>query len=121
MAVGEHVRGLLAGAGLRLEPRADVPPPPRMPNLGERGTRPYQDAALIASDPAYGIVVCFCERVTAGEIRDAYASDLPPADLNGLRRRTRAMNGRCQGFYCGATVTRCVDLGGVPQEVVTRG
>ena len=29
---------------------------------------------LIAADPAYGKVVCFCERVTAGEIRDAYAS-----------------------------------------------
>ena len=36
--------------------------------------RPYQDAALIAADPAYGNVVCFCERVTAGEIRDAYRS-----------------------------------------------
>jgi glycerol-3-phosphate dehydrogenase len=25
--------------------------------------------------------------------------------MDGLRRRTRAMNGRCQGFYCGANVT----------------
>ena len=28
-----------------------------------------------------------------------------PADLDGLRRRTRACNGRCQGFYCAATVS----------------
>jgi glycerol-3-phosphate dehydrogenase len=75
-----------------------------MPNIGENFTRPYQDAARIAADPAYGRVVCFCERVTAGEIRDAYRSPIPPCDLNGLRRRTRAMNGRCQGFYCGAEV-----------------
>jgi glycerol-3-phosphate dehydrogenase len=80
-----------------------------MPNLGEAGIRPYQDAARIAADPAYGTVVCFCERVTEGEIRDALASDLPPADLDGLRRRTRAMNGRCQGFYCGAAVVAALE------------
>jgi glycerol-3-phosphate dehydrogenase len=43
--------------------------------------------------------------VTAGELRDAFASDLPPADLDGLRRRTRVLNGRCQGFFCGASVS----------------
>ncbi len=104
MAIAEHVHGLLAEAGLDLAPRAGLPPPPRMPNLGEAFTRPYQDAELIDRDPEYGRIVCFCERVTAGEIRDAYASDIPPAALDGLRRRTRVMNGRCQGFYCGAHV-----------------
>ena len=83
------------------------PPPPRMPNIGEAFTRPYQDAERIAADPAYGTIVCFCERVTAGEIRDAFASAIPPAGLDGLRRRTRVMNGRCQGFFCGAEVSAC--------------
>jgi glycerol-3-phosphate dehydrogenase len=59
---------------------------------------------MIAADPDYGRIVCHCERVTRGEIRDALASTVPPADLDGLRRRTRAQNGRCQGFYCAATV-----------------
>jgi glycerol-3-phosphate dehydrogenase len=77
-----------------------------MPYIGEAGVRPYQDAAAIAADPAYGQIVCHCERVTRGEIRDALASPVPPADLGGLRRRTRAGNGRCQGFYCGAAVSR---------------
>ncbi len=104
MAVAEHVRDLLAGTGLDLAPRGQLPGPPQMPNIGENFTRPYQDAARITADPAYGRVVCFCERVTAGEIRDAYRSPIPPCDLNGLRRRTRAMNGRCQGFFCGAEV-----------------
>jgi glycerol-3-phosphate dehydrogenase len=27
---------------------------------------------------------------------------VPPVDLDGLRRRTRAHMGRCQGFWCGA-------------------
>ncbi|MET8989627.1 NAD(P)/FAD-dependent oxidoreductase [Nonomuraea wenchangensis] len=103
MAIAEHVAGLL-GEHLDLAQRAGLPAPPRMPNLGEAFTRPYQDAAAIAADPEYGRVVCFCERVTRGELRDALASPVPPADLEGLRRRTRAMNGRCQGFYCGARV-----------------
>jgi glycerol-3-phosphate dehydrogenase len=104
MAIAEYVHGLLAEAGLDLAARAGLPPPPRMPNLGEAFTRPYQDAELIDRDPEYGRIVCFCERVTAGEIRDAYASVIPPAALDGLRRRTRVLNGRCQGFYCGAHV-----------------
>ncbi len=115
LAIAEHVHHLLAEAGLDLAERPDLPPPPRMPNLGEAFPRPYQDADLIARDAEYGRVVCFCERVTAGEIRDAYASTVPPAGLEGLRRRTRVMNGRCQGFYCGAQVEALVRSGGVPR------
>jgi glycerol-3-phosphate dehydrogenase len=113
MAIAEHVGGLLSEAGLDLAARDDLPDPPRMPNLGEATPRPYQQAERIASDPAYGRVVCFCERVTAGEIRDACASTIAPVDLDGLRRRTRAMNGRCQGFYCGAHVRALLEPGGV--------
>lgn len=113
MAIAEHVAGLLAEAGVDVAERDDLPPPPRMPNIGEAGLRPFEDAALIDADPEYGRIVCFCERVTAGEIRDAFDSPIPPADLDGLRRRTRAMNGRCQGFYCGAQ-TRALLQAGAP-------
>lgn len=112
LAVGEHVRDLLARSGLELTPRDDVPAPPQMPNIGEAFPRPYADAERIAADPAYGKIVCFCERVTAGEIRDAYCSTIPPASLEGLRRRTRVMNGRCQGFFCGAEVAAHVEKAG---------
>ena len=67
-------------AGLALKPRPGLAAsPPVMPYIGEAGTRPYQDAAAIAADPAYGEIVCHCERVTRGEIRDALASPVPPA------------------------------------------
>lgn len=111
MSIAEHVLGLLDGL-VALEERDDLPPTVRMPNLGEASPRPYLDAAAIADDPEYGRVVCFCERVTAGEIRDAFASTIPPRTLGGLRRRTRAMNGRCQGFFCGAEVAERLARGG---------
>lgn len=120
MAIAEYVVKMLDGAGVPVDERPEIPPPPRMPNLGEATTRAYQDEDRISEDPAYGTIVCFCERVTAGEIRDALESELPAVDLGGLRRRTRAMNGRCQGFYCGATVEECVALGRVPTKVIHR-
>ena len=112
LGIAEYIVGQLGEAGLPLRPRACGPVPvPVMPYLGEAGVRPYQDAKRIVADPAYGQIVCHCERVTRGEIRDALASAVPPADLGGLRRRTRAMNGRCQGFYCAAAVTRLFAAG----------
>ncbi|OAN36169.1 NAD(P)/FAD-dependent oxidoreductase [Mycolicibacterium iranicum] len=102
MAIAEYVTGRLSDAGVDVTQRDDLPAPTQMPNLGEAGLRPYQDQKRIEADPEYGRIVCFCERVSAGEIRDTFDSPIPPADLDGLRRRTRVMNGRCQGFYCGA-------------------
>jgi len=104
LAIAEWVRDELDAAGFPLRERSEGLPPVHMANIGEAFPRPYARPELIASDPAYGEVVCFCERVTRGEIRDAAQSHIPPTDLDGLRRRTRALMGRCQGFYCGARV-----------------
>lgn len=113
MALAAHAAELLAGAGLELVelPAAELPPPPKMAWIGQVGVRPYADEAKIADDPAYGEIVCFCERVTRGEIRDALASPVPPVDRGGLGRRTRATNGRCQGFFCGAHVDELMNGG----------
>jgi glycerol-3-phosphate dehydrogenase len=110
LGIAEYVVGLLGEAGLPLRER-ETAGPPAMPYIGQAGLRPYQDTARIAADPDYGAIVCHCERVTRGEIRDALASPLPPGDLDGLRRRTRVLNGRCQGFYCAATVSRLFAAG----------
>lgn len=104
LAIAEHVTGLLAEAGLEQGPAARELEPVRMPSLGEAFPRPHQRPELVAADPEYGTLVCHCERVSRGEIRDALAGPIPPAGLDGLRRRTRARAGRCQGFYCGAAV-----------------
>ncbi|MBW5422426.1 FAD-dependent oxidoreductase [Streptomyces sp. BG9H] len=111
LAMAAHVTELLATTGLGLPAARDLPPL-RMPNLGEAFPRPYQRADLIAADPAYGTVVCHCERVTRGEIRDALAATIPPGSPEGLRRRTRAGAGRCQGFHCGAQVRELFEKGG---------
>jgi glycerol-3-phosphate dehydrogenase len=103
LAIAEHVAGELGRAGLRLEPRPHVERV-RMPNIGEAFPRPYRSPAAIAANPDYGRIVCHCERVSRGELLDAAVSTIPPRDLDGLRRRTRALLGRCQGFYCLAEV-----------------
>ena len=103
MAIAEHVREGLAAAGLSL---SDAPGETelRVPNIGELAPRPYQRSDLIERDHEFGEIVCFCERVTRGELSAAMGSAIPPADLDGLRRRTRALMGRCQGFFCAARV-----------------
>ena len=104
MALAEHAGELLADAGLDLGPARDLEPV-RLPWLGETGrARPYLDADAVGRDPDYGRLVCHCERVSRGELRDSLAGPLAAATLDGLRRRTRALNGRCQGFYCSAAV-----------------
>ncbi|MFF7200239.1 FAD-dependent oxidoreductase [Streptomyces sp. NPDC008141] len=103
MAIAAYVMDLLSDVGLDPGPAHDLEPV-RMPNLGEAFPRPWQQAELIAADPAYGTLVCHCERVSLGEIRDALDSTVPPGSLDGLRRRTRARGGRCQGFFCGPAV-----------------
>ena len=107
-AIAEYVRDELARAGLDLRERADGLPAVRMPPIGERQLRPFADSDRIAEDPAYGEIVCFCERVSRGELRDAAQSPVPAVDLDGLRRRTRALMGRCQGFFCGVEVARAL-------------
>jgi glycerol-3-phosphate dehydrogenase len=75
-----------------------------MPYIGETGLRPYQSTEMIAADPAYGQIVCHCERVSLGEILDAAHAMIPARTVDGLRRRTRALQGRCQGFNCHAAL-----------------
>jgi glycerol-3-phosphate dehydrogenase len=112
LAIAEWVREALADAGLDLQ-SARAQSTLHMPNIGEFGSRPYQEGDRIESDPDCGRIVCFCERVTRSEIDAALASPIPPADADGLRRRTRALMGRCQGFFCGAEVAAALEGGAV--------
>ena len=71
-----------------------------------RNLSPEERKELIARDPAYGHIVCRCEQVTEGEIRDAINSPLHPRSVDAIKRRTRAGMGRCQGGFCGVTVAK---------------
>ena len=66
-----------------------------VPNICELRERDWQKAN-------HGEIVCHCELVTLREIEATFATPVPPGDFGGLKRRTRAGMGRCQGFYCNA-------------------
>ncbi|MCP4382231.1 MAG: NAD(P)/FAD-dependent oxidoreductase [Hyphomicrobiales bacterium] len=68
-----------------------------VPNIAEHRKRNWDD-------PGSGEIVCHCELVTRGEIESALASALPSRNLGGLKRRTRACMGQCQGFHCTARI-----------------
>ena len=56
--------------------------------------------SLPLEDPRYQQVVCVCEQVTAAEIAASFDRHVPPRSIEGIRKRTRATGGRCQGSVC---------------------
>lgn len=94
LGLAQHALALHGGADRdEFTPRAI--PTVHMPNLAESRPRDWQVEG-------HGEIVCHCEMVTRREIEATLTSPLPPGDFGGLRRRTRAGMGRCQGFYCNA-------------------
>ena len=66
-------------------------------------SREEQDK-MIKKNPRYGNIVCRCETITEGEIIDAINSSIPCTTVDGIKRRTRASMGRCQGGFCGPKI-----------------
>ena len=54
----------------------------------------------IKENPEYGEMVCNCEHISLGEIKDALSRSCPPVSIKGIKRRTRAGYGKCQGGFC---------------------
>ena len=86
-----------------------------------RGLSLSEKDAYIHEHPEYGKIVCRCEQVSLGEIRATCAVNPRPLDMDGIKRRTRAMMGRCQGGFCTPTIltTLAKELG-IPEEEVTK-
>jgi glycerol-3-phosphate dehydrogenase len=103
LGIAEYVSELLKEGGVSLKAKTEFKKI-KMPNIGEAFTRLYQSGEMIAENPDYGKIICHCERVTLGELKDAMNSAIPARNLDALRRRTRAMQGRCQGFNCQAAL-----------------
>ncbi len=71
---------------------------PTVPSISEFGERDWTLAGN-------GGIICHCELVTRREILNALEGPLAVKSLEGLKRRTRATMGRCQGFYCSAELS----------------
>lgn len=94
LGLAQHVHQLLTKQGAHFD-AIFKPNVPRVPNLAEHLPRDYET-------PGYGEIVCHCEMVTDREIHAVMDGPIPAGSLGGLKRRTRATMGRCQGFYCSA-------------------
>ena len=84
-----------------------------------RALRPLLDALYppLSGWVGDGTVVCRCEEVTAGRVREAVG--LGCLGLNQLKAFTRAGMGACQGRFCAPSVARVMaDARGVAVEVV---
>lgn len=103
MGIAEYGVELLREAGLELKPKSEFKTI-ELPTIGQAFTRPHQDAEMLAQNPAYAEMVCHCERVSRGELIDAMNASIPATTIDALRRRTRASQGRCQGFNCHAAL-----------------
>ena len=57
-------------------------------------------ARAYATDPDYGEIVCRCNHVSKAEIKAALENPLGARTLSAVKKRTRAMMGRCQSGFC---------------------
>ncbi|MFL2808528.1 MAG: NAD(P)/FAD-dependent oxidoreductase [bacterium] len=101
LGLAQYVQKLLEKRGAKFK-KLSRPVVPFVPNLAEHLPRDWQSSG-------YGEIVCHCEMVTQREICEALKSQVPAANLGGLKRRTRATMGRCQGFYCSARLAELTE------------
>lgn len=75
--------------------------------------------ALIRKNPDYGRIICRCENITEADIRESLHQTLPAVSVEGVKRRTIAGMGRCQGGFCGPRVVEIIaeELNISPLEV----
>lgn len=117
-AFGEEAAAMLQGAGLTLEPKETFEYLP-LPKAFREMT-PEEANAKIQEDPRYGKIVCRCETITEGEIIHAIRRPIGATTVDGIKRRTNAGMGRCQGGFCGPKVLEILqrELGYAPTEVL---
>ncbi|MCB1014477.1 MAG: NAD(P)/FAD-dependent oxidoreductase [Acidimicrobiales bacterium] len=96
-AIAELATRLVAEQGLALSPEPSPVPFERCP-VPVRDLDGATRAERASADPAFGRVVCRCELVTEGEVRGAIRRGA--TTLDGVKFRTRAGMGRCQGGSC---------------------
>lgn len=103
-AIAEYITTLLREQGLELTEKPDYNPI-RKPAHYFKEASLEEKNRIIKQDKSYGRVICRCETVTEGEILDAIRTNPGARDLDGVKRRTRAQMGRCQGGFCMPYIT----------------
>lgn len=86
-----------------------------------RDLSPLEADALIAQNPAYGEIVCRCEKISEGEIISAIRHG--HTTLDGIKFYTRAQMGRCQGGFCTHRILKIIEreTGLTIAEITKRG
>ncbi len=120
VSIAKMVVGILRDLGICMEEKEKWD--------GHReNTRSFQEMtdeekdAYIKLHPAYGKIVCRCETVSEGEMRDAIHRNPPAFDIDGVKRRTRGGMGRCQGGFCSPYVMKLIaEEQGMAMEEVTK-
>ena len=118
-AIGVMVADIVTGIlGLENDPGFD----PTRKGIVDPKALPFEErSALVKENPAYGTVICRCETITEGEIIDAIHRVPGARSIDGVKRRTRAGMGRCQGGFCSPRVMEILarELG-VPMNEITK-
>ncbi|MCQ2448653.1 MAG: NAD(P)/FAD-dependent oxidoreductase [Clostridia bacterium] len=119
-AIAEYVTELLESIGLDLTLNPDFDGRRENPHLFHTMTTEEKNE-YIKAHPQYGRIICRCEGVSEGEIRDAIRRNPPAHDIDGVKRRTRSGMGRCQGGFCAPYVMKLLsEENNVPFETVTK-
>ena len=101
-AIGKYLAELIADdMGLKRKEKLISLPKHNKP-FAEMSVEEKQQA--YQKDAAYGSVVCRCEQITEAEIRAAIRRPVGATTVDGVKRRTRAGMGRCQGGFCSPRV-----------------
>ncbi|MEG6585787.1 NAD(P)/FAD-dependent oxidoreductase [Dendrosporobacter sp. 1207_IL3150] len=103
-AIAEFVTEILEKDGLQLIKKDDFKPESTKQIIFKELSLDEKQS-LIEENPLYGRVICRCETITEGEIVAAIHQPCGAKTVDGIKRRTRAGMGRCQGGFCGPRVT----------------
>ena len=119
-AIAKYIAEMLRDQGLELTEKPDYIAT-RVSSHRFRDASLEEKNAMIRENPAYGRIICRCEGVTEGEILDAIRRNPGATDLDGVKRRTRAQMGRCQGGFCMPYITELLAKEqGIAYEEVTK-
>ena len=119
-AIAEYVRKMLEDNGVKLTERNDFNPV-RKPLHHFKNATIDEKNKIIKQDKTFGNIICRCEMVTEGEILEAIKTNPKPQDLDGVKRRTRAQMGRCQGGFCMPYIIELLSKElGIPYDKVTK-